>query len=105
MNQVGKNILIVLTLGIVMTALINQSNISSNDTLQSSIQETIDSMEGDIDAGYVVGDGVLNSGNQDFVVPSGNQVGAATGKVGNFIAKIIGKIIEFFAKLFGSLVS
>lgn len=105
MKSLGKNILVVLTLGIVLTSLISQSNQVTNEQKeQSSVSETIRDMEDDIEAGLIIKDGNVEK-DESTIVSHHGTISSVSGKVGNFITRIVGKIIEFFAKLFGSLVS
>ena len=102
MKIIGKNILIVLVLGIILTSFISSSEVNSSSN-QSSIQETIGDLEEDIEAGLIIQDG--NVGSEEVYVEPTNNLGKTTSKVGNFISSLVSAILEFFAKLFGSLLS
>lgn len=105
MKSLGKNILVVLTLGILLTSLLSASQVQASEaSSSSSIQERIDHLEDDIEAGVIIEDGNIGE-TKDVVENSSISLSSLTGKVGNFITRLIGKILEFFAKLFGSLVS
>ena len=101
MKNLGKNILIVLVLGIALTSIISASEQSA--TINNTISETISNLESDIEAGLIIQDG--NIENNDIFIETNNNIGHVTNKVGNFITTVIAKILEFFAKLFGSLLS
>ncbi len=105
MKQFGKDFLIVLTLGIILTSVISQSNaITSSNNMESSIQNRIDDFENDIEAGIIIDDG--NIDNKEVVVENNvSNISSMTVKFGNFITRLISKVLEFIAKLFGSLIS
>ncbi len=105
MKSLGKNILVVLTLGIVLTSVISQSHaISSSQNEQSSISQRIDDMEDDIEAGLIIKDGNVEK-DEPAIITNHGTISSVSGKIGSFVTRLIGKIIEFFAKLFGNLVS
>jgi len=105
MKSLGKNILVVLTLGIVLTSVISQSQtLTNSQNEQSSISERIDDMEDDIEAGLIIKDGNVEKEEPTIITHHGT-ISSVSGKIGNFVTRLVGKIIEFFAKLFGSLVS
>ncbi len=101
----GKNVLVVLTLGIILTSAISSSNVENEQIKnETNIQETIGGLEEDIEQGVIIQDGNIVDNDQDYLEMN-NNLGSATNKIGNFIAKLVSTILEFFAKLFGSLLS